>query len=401
MLWGMLEEAAGHGGGHIGPSAGSSKLDYLKLRKGSQEMAERLRALGVKPGTRLGLLSDDPIEFAAFFFAVAACGSVATLGLDCVQQGQCNQIARRLSPELIVLSRAATPAARLRAQRLGRPVVVLGPEHDCSSPAPQRTSTAQSGPVLAEATATGYTLRSQADLTHEAEALVQAFELSAQERILCCLSPQRSPGLSVGLLAAVRAKAELMFLTEPSELSEIVSRIKPTFVISDCATLATSQPSEWQGEGWDSVQTALIEHSDIFEQIGRVRAAFPGKLATFYHRPETGVIAVGRATGNPDCVGHPLPSVNIWVDRSRSGSVQGAIWSFGSYVCLPGSLRMLEPQPGAVDEPGVPGQIAVSGPSIGASAAKNGLFYSDDWGYFDTDGQLHLLPRPTATRQIA
>lgn len=406
MLWSTLEEAAQQGKGRIGSVARPCKLDYLSLSKLSREVSRALLALGVKPRMRLGCVTDDPTEFIAFFFAAASLDAVVTLGTDRFEQtGSAGPTTRRCATDMVLLPPGATAATRLRARRIGLPLVPLELGDPRTMPGPHRARGPHTGQIVTEATSAGTARRSQENLVHEAAALVHTLGLTPEDRILCGLPLGRSPGLSVGLLAGVRAKANLMFCPadDPAVLDESGSVFQPTVLISDCATLACKGPTEFQSECWEQLKLVLVPHCDVYEQIARVRAAVPRKLVTFYHCPETGVIALGRGNGSLDCVGQPLQGLSIsvmddWTGRSYH---RASVWSFGSFVCLRHSPGVLERRRSEVSEPGIPGRITVTGPTIGRSAMRNGRFYSGDWGYLDAEGQLHVLPRYTTTRRSA
>lgn len=386
MLFSMLEEAARRAASRVALATPATKLTYRQLGKSARDLARTLADAGVEPGTRVRIADDDPVHFAVGFFAVASLGAVNATGGCCSVDFTV--------PSAIALWRETRRGSRRREH--GASVTGRSPR------LADRSRLRRTGPVLAEPghDTTPHAPRSQANLLQEAQSLMQAVKLTAADRVLCTLPVSHSPGLSVGLLASVAARASIVVTDESIALVEQLARIKPTVLITDQAVIADCAPPVLRRLG--KLRLILTPLGDASPCSLEARTRLPGKLASFYHHVETGVIAVNVHSGAPDCAGRPLAGVRVILQRGGEASpvADRDTRSFGSFVRLHGFPRLLLDESLEVTEPGVSGRIVIENSAAWRTTAQGDRCYTDDCGYFDADGDLHLLPT-NFTRQWA
>ncbi len=396
MLFSMLQEAVRAGASRPAFVASHSRSSYRQIWKSTVGLAARLRECGVVPGSHVALLTDDAMEFATGIFAAASLGAVVVLGSVDSQSG--NVGGRSITPDVdfALVPRDAAPLVVRR--ECGASITSVPISCDEFVPARVRQPRLhQMGPFVAECRGGSLAVvRHQANLVHEAKGVVRAVGLDAEDRIVCTLPFEQSPGLCVGLLAAVRARAALAWCPcdSPEAIEATLARVRPTVLVTDCATLSC-HIAHWPSlrQHLDGVRLTLAPRSELLPHVLEVRASVPGKFMTFYHRPETGVIALNSHTGAADCAGLPLPGVKIVVERIWSSAVAGSVrsQSFGSFLQLRSDPHLSGDGWSEVTEPGVPGRIVVHSPAASPTATHNGRCYTSDRGYLDASGNLHIL----------
>ncbi len=410
MLISMLREASAAHGSGMALVQGRRRVSYQELCDRVQSAAIRLADHGVGPGSRVCYAGDDAAGFAVSLFAAASLGAVlvAGLALDAPASGGGDGGDSNLcGADFLVVSAEPAMIERSRMARWALPSIALS-EPAGGSDTPRAPLERQTGVVLAEPhpERAAAVLRSQANLAHEAHAVADALALSPSDRVVATLPVDRSPGLCLALLAAIRAHATVSLCAAAGRdvLRALLADSAPTVLITDCQTLAThldgSEP--WLG----AVRTVVCPRLELDERVAEARARVPGKLLTFYHRPEAGLVALNSHASALDCLGDPLAGVRVSLERAAGTGLHGeaATWNFGSFVCFRTFPPILGEGSEPVSEPGVPGRIVIESPAMAAAAIRNGRVETPDRGFFDADGRLHLLPRghaPAAARRSA
>lgn len=390
MLLGTLDDAVRDGADQT-PVIGITTSTYLRIRDSALELALRLERAGVRAGTHVAIDTVDAVEFAIGFFAVAACGAVVVL-----------------RPNSSMTAPAGTDSVDtefvLRSDRSRRVRVIAEPHDIREIRLRTRTSSSRQetgprlhcmGSVVAERSSFGtMVLRNQANLAHEIKGLIQAIGLNSDDRVLCTLPIDTSPGLSVGLLAAVQARAAFEFIAESSDGSELATQLArkpPTVLVTGGEGLAVLKTHRTSlRRAIEQVRLIVVPRSPVLSHLIEARMSLPCEVMTIYHHPEAGVIALNRFDGPSDCAGHPLPGVRVTVEHGWSSSSELPVCgtSFGSFLPLRHVPRLLVDGWDLVNEPGVAGQIVVQGQS---TCAGLGRCYTGDSGYLDASGDVHIL----------
>jgi len=399
MLFSMLQEAVRVGAGRRA-LIGRSTSSYRQVFGSASNLVRQLQRRGVGCGSHVAIDTDDPVEFAAAFFAAASCGAIVVDGASAQTGSSKSHGSGSQDSDFILEHGAARVRGEMAPAKLPPRIAIRIARIGVTSS--RSTRLRQMGAVLADSSdgSRAAIYRHQVNLSHEAKSLVRALEIDAKDKVLCTLELDRSPGLSVGLIAAIRARAAASFApaNDADAIEDLVARLQPTILVSDCATLLAHVVHRRRLERHlANVRLIVTPRSDLVPQLIEVQSGTKGRLVTFYHRPDTGIIALNTLGGSSDAAGRPLPGVRVSVERNWAvrPSLVAASPTFGSFLYLRSFPRSLHDAWEEVTEPGIPGQIVVQSPATSPTASWGGRCYTNDRGYIDAAGELHLLPDAT------
>ncbi len=188
------------------------RLTYGELAERVERLAAGLATRGIAPGDAVALAGGG-VDFALGFLAIGRAGAVA-----------------------VPLNPALKPAEREFCLREARVRAVLGDALTLAdafaagrrAPAPELPAPGADAVVQYSAGATGRPKRvprTHAELVAEADAFVAATSLTPADTILCALPLFHTYGLGCCLLAALAARAALLFIEDPRPLALDTARV--------------------------------------------------------------------------------------------------------------------------------------------------------------------------------
>ncbi len=213
----LLDAAATHVPSRPAVADEHATLDYAALRVRAAAAAEQLRAAGIGPGDRVGIVLPNSIAFVESLLGVWLCGAAAFP----VPAGAQAAELRRLLAATPVAAAITAPGAEATAARvhlvadshgLGRAAVASSRRRSVAgnptAPAPHDAAVVamSSGTVAAPHLVT----RTHENLWWEAENFFAATRLTSDDVVLGVVPLSHAHGLGNALLAALRAGASLV-----------------------------------------------------------------------------------------------------------------------------------------------------------------------------------------------
>jgi long-chain acyl-CoA synthetase len=235
-------------------------------------------------------------------------------------------------------------------------------------------------------------VRSERELAANAETVVAALALAAEERVLGAAPLFHSYGFDLGLLAPLRTGAS-MYLEDEVSSKRVTKLLRDERIDvfpgtpSLYGTLAREvavKPLTVKKARFVSSGAALPANvAEIFHQRFGVR------LLSAYHTTETGTVALDRSGKEPTTVGKPLEGVEVRLGAGV-GAPSGATAAASATAPRPlwvrsrGTSGVFVPQ---LKIPPRPGKVPIG------RADGEGWFRTGDLGYFDKAGRLVLAGR--------
>jgi long-chain acyl-CoA synthetase len=373
-------------------AAPALEVTWAELDAAVTAEAHRLRAQGLAVGDRVALRLPTGAAFCVALFGILRAGCVAVPLPTSSPAAELRRIiddsgARALvtdgdpfgsedAPEAAVLPRPEpTPdegadVTPITSATGGSDIAVLA--YTSGTSGPSRGAMLSHGALLAN-------VRQCARL--------RPMPVNAADRVLLALPLFHAYGLGPGLLqvASVGATAVLLPRFDADSALDAVAQLRVTSVVGVPPMYYAwlKLPSERLREGMSTVRLLTSGAAPLgAEAAAAVRAATGLDVFEGYGLTETGpvlttTLAGGRA--KPGSVGRPLPGVEIQlVDADGEPLVDG-------------------------EDEGDTGRVAARGPNLFSGywpdgnhgPDEDGWFRTGDVGYFDADGDLHLVDRAT------
>jgi long-chain acyl-CoA synthetase len=396
------------------------RVTYDELARFSDRAGRSLQALGVKPGDRVLLMSENRPEWAMAYFGVLKAGAAAAPldpGLSPLEVQNCAQAAS--ATVLLASPRVAErlgPLPRLRTVTLPealRPVAKPG--------LPPLRKSAAADAVASVLFTSGTTGKPKAVLlTHRnfaslAAKLAGLFDLRVGEGVLSVLPLHHTFEFSCGLLVPLLLGAEITYLDEltADRLSEALDtgRIHALIGVPALWQLLhrrlTQELAARPRLVRAAVQAAMALHGELRERtpfnVGKllfwpIHNRFGGKLRLLVSGGSALPEEVQRAfhelgfdltEGYGLTEAAPVLSVTLPENKLRAGSVGPP---------LPGvEIRIEDPDADGVGEVLAKGPNVMTGylddPEATAEALVDGWLRTGDLGHLDAEGRLHLVGR--------
>jgi acyl-CoA synthetase (AMP-forming)/AMP-acid ligase II len=395
------------GGGGTALVYRDTYLSWRGLAHRADRRAQELAALGVVPGTWVGVMLGNVPEFVIL---AAACSKLEAVlvPLDPTTASRELDMILEAAPLRALVTRphggdAPTPAppspvrtdgrkASSRVQPEGRRRLqgTLLNVHLYRRPPPELGDGVPPALVLFTSDAAGDPkgiVRSELELQAIAETLATALDLRPEERVLDAAPLHHSFGLDFGLLAPFLRGATMYLEDEVSskrltkllrdERIDVFPGNPPLF--GGLAREVAVKPLQTKKARFLSSGSPLpAVIADAFQEKFRVR------LLSCYHTTETGPVALERTGKEPTSVGKPLEGVKVRLgagDASLSGGPDSPqpIW-----VRSAGTSRLFVP----------PLRVPLRGGNVPiGNADGDGWFHTGDLGYLDKAGRLFLTSR--------
>ncbi|WP_328610574.1 long-chain fatty acid--CoA ligase [Amycolatopsis sp. NBC_00345] len=361
------------------------ELSYRALDEASARVAALLRARGVRPGDRVGIMLPNVPFFAAAYFGVLRAGAIAV------------PMNILLKPREVAYYLADSQAALLFAWHEAD---TGAPGTDCVEVGPDAWETllAGFGPVdgVVERDGTGtavilYTSGTTgrpkgAELTHDnlrpnTDAAIELMSLDQDSVVLGALPLFHVFGLTCGLNATITAGAKLTLVPRfaPAAVLGVVARDRVT-CFQGVPTMYSALLAVPDRERYD------VSSLDVCVSGG---SALPGEVLRRFEQTFGCPILEGYGLSETS----PIASFNF-SDRRKAGSIGTPIAGV--------RMRIVD-DAGADVPPGEPGEIVISGhnvmkgywnkPAETAASIRDGWFHSGDIGRIDEDGYFFIVDR--------
>jgi long-chain acyl-CoA synthetase len=400
-------------------------MTHRELLESALGGAARLQGLGVKPGDRVLLVSENRPEWVASYFAILAAGAIAVpldAGSDAARIEAVGRVTDArvalFSPRCrdafgagnghdpgflvaLVTDLAAQPLAAPAARGMDLPVPVT-PEQAASILFTSGTTLEPKGVVLPHAS-----------FLANLDSIVEVLQPTCEDRIVSVLPLHHAFEFTAGLLAPLSVGASITYLETLSSqaIVETLRETRATHLLGvprlfELVLAGLSRQLDETGGGAGAVLGALRGTSRAFSAVGvnasrtllaPLHARFGGCLralisggAALDPKVHDGFRALGfpivEGYGLTECA--PVVTVNP-LDDSRAGTVGRP---------LPGvEVRIHRPGADGVGEILVRGANLMAGyykdPESTSRVVRDGWFHTGDLGRLDDDGYLRITGR--------
>jgi len=388
----MLTDTASRHGDRVAMKLDDVEVPYAALDDGSARFAALLKARGIEPGDRVGIMLPNVPYFAIAYYGVLRAGGVV-VPMNVLLKGR--EAAFYLSdPEakLVFAWHDFAEAAETGAAEAGAEAVSVAPgkfEQLLAGAEPDDEVAERAGDDTAVILYTSGTTGKPkgAELTHDnlssnTRVAVKLAEASEDDILLGALPLFHSFGQTCGLNATVASGACLSMIPrfDPGKALEIIQRDRVT-VFQGVPTMYGAMLNHPERESFDtsSLRICMSGGAAMPAEVMRgFEEAFACKVLEGYGLSETSPVA---------SFNHP--------DRERkSGSIGTPIEGV--------EMKVLDDDGNDVDQ-GEVGEIVIKGHNVmkgywnreeaTAEAIRDGWFHSGDMGKIDEDGYFFIVDR--------
>ena len=367
---------------------------YRDILAATSQLANALKASGVKPGDRVAAQVEKSPK-ALFLFLACLRAGAAYLPLNTAYtEAELDYFLRDAEPSAFVCRPGMGEAARL-CERSGAPVLfTFGTEDDGTLPALARVqpdvfedaprSASDLAAILYTSGTTGRSkgaMLSHGNLTSNAAALVEAWRFTSNDVLLHALPIFHAHGLFVATNVVLMTGASMIFIPkfDPNEVFRLLPRCTtmmgvPTFYVRllDDARLTREAAAHMRLFISGSAPLLPETHRSFLERTGH-------PILERYGMTETGMNTSNPYEGDrvPGTVGLPLPGVEVRIANPETGEILGR------------------------EEVGM---IELRGPNVfegywrmpektKAEFRGDGFFITGDLGKIDARGYVHIVGR--------
>jgi long-chain acyl-CoA synthetase len=395
-------------------------ITYAQLRAFVGATRRLLDAQGVRPGDRVGILSENRVQWGIAFFAILSHGAVAVPILPDFTETDVQNIARHAGCSTIFVSSKLRPkidAVLLPALRSIIGLEMLtdlepGPADDAVealTPPPSVTSESLAAIVYTSGT-TGFSkgvMLSHGNFLAEATGVTEMVNISFTDRLLSILPLAHTYECTLGLITPLHVGAAVYYLDRPPSagvLLPAMAEVKPTIILSVPLIIEKIYKSKIQPQlarlALRPVLKTPLLKTLVILLIGRkLKKSFGGKLHLF-------------------CIGGaPLaPDVELFLRQARFpyaigyGLTETAPLSFGDgpkatrFRATGRRLRGVEARIDNPDPSTGEGELLLRGPNVmmgyyhdpertAEVLDADGWLHTGDSGVLDKEGYLYIRGR--------
>lgn len=366
-----------------------TRWTYAELGAAVDDLADRLKRAGARPGDRVLMLSENCAATVAALFACSRIGAWAVPVNARLTGPEMSRILAHAQPAVALLTTAVSPDARAHARRLGaRPLAGAFGQMHMATPCPSAPPEADDDvAVLLYTTGTTGTpkgvMLTHANLCHAAPVSAQVRGLAERDDICGVLPLTHVFGLASVLTAGISAGAHVRL--EPrfgvARLYDILH--EGVTVFSAVPQMHAQLMALARERGVERLQGGRLRYvssgaAPLDPDWKRRAEAFYGvAMQNGYGLTETtaGICVTRNRIGDPDIsTGPPLPGAELRIDESvpGGGAGTGEVLTRGPHV-MKGYYRNPEETARVLD--------------------RDGWFRTGDLGRIDGRGHLHILGR--------
>ena len=367
-------------------------VSYQQVDEGSARVAAMLRAKGVEPGDRVGIMLPNVPYFALAYYGVLRAGGVVVPMNVLLKGREVTFYLEDPEAKVCLAWHDFAEAAETGAKAAGSELVVVKPgefekllaEHDPDAEVVERDE-GDTAVILYTSGTTGKP--KGAELTHSnllrnTEVIQGLASITADDVVLGALPLFHSFGQTCGLNAAMGAGATLSMIPrfDPGKALEIIQRDKVT-LFEGVPTMYTAMLNHPERDAFDlgSLRLCISGGAAMPVEIMRgFEEAFGCKVLEGYGLSETSPVASFNHPDRerkPGTIGTPVEGVEMKVvDEQGADVAQGEV---GEIV--------------------IRGHNVMKGywkrPEATAEAIKDGWFHTGDMGTIDEDGYFTIVDR--------
>jgi len=364
-------------------------VTYTELDDLTAHTAGWLRARGVEPGDRVGIVMPNVVPFPAFYYGVLRVGATVVPINPLLKSGEIEHYFGDSGAKLALVWASAGDEAAMAAKATGTEIVVV--DDDTLDSAAQWPSAPEVVPRTEDDTAvilytsgtTGAPKGAQlthANLYHNCIAFNRLFDLGPTDVVMGCLPLFHAFGQSNGLNATIAAGASLTLVPrfEPASVLQLIERHRVT-VFEGVPTMYVTMLNTDAG----AVDTASLR------MCISGGAALPLEVLRAFRRVFGAMILEGYGLSETS----PTATFNR-PEQTKPGSIG---------VPIDGVELKLVNRDGSTTAPGDTGEIAIRGhnvmkgywnqPDATAAAITDGWFRTGDLATRDDDGFYFIVDR--------
>jgi long-chain acyl-CoA synthetase len=364
-------------------------VSYAELEHRSRRVAGLLRARGVGPGDRVGLMVPNVPAFAECYYGILRAGAVVVPMNVLLKEREVAYYLSDSGARVLLAWHELEEAAAGSAQG-GAELVAVTPDLSDAQPEPLDHGDAVVGRAASDTAVILYTSGTTgtpkgAELTHgnlgtNVEVCVSLFDLTETDVVFGALPLFHSFGQTCGLNTCVRVGACLTLLPrfDPAQALALLGRHRVTVF-----------------QGVPTMYSALLDHPAAGHDTGSLRrcvsggAALPREVIRGFEQAFGCVILEGYGLSETS----PVASFNP-AGRRKPGSIG---------IPVPGVEMAVVDRTGMPLPPGDVGEIFIRGhnvmkgywnrPEATAEAMAGGWFHTGDLATVDEDGYLFIVDR--------
>lgn len=361
---------------------------WQQLVRGADEIATRLRALGVRPGDRVAVVGENAIAVAAAIFATARVDAVAVSLNARLAPVELARVIDHADPAVVLYATASSPAASAHAEQAAAAPLPVGFAGLAALRRHPQTGSQDMRDVALLLYTTGTTgapkgvMLTHANVVYAARAAADLRRMTESDRMYGALPMSHVFGLVSMLMVTAVAGSEALLRPRFSAADAFACLVDGLTVLPGVPQMHALIMSHAAQDGCDRLTGAALRYVSSGSaplDIGwkqKAEAFYGVALQNGYGMTEctAGASSTANPVGSADgSVGLPFPDVEI-----RLGAVTAA-------------------------EPGV-GEVLIRGPNVMKGYFRapeqtalvldaDGWLHSGDLGRFDAAGRLHIVGR--------
>jgi long-chain acyl-CoA synthetase len=388
----ILSKAAERHGDHIAVKLDDVELNYTVVNEGAKRVAGLLKARGVEPGDRVGVMLPNVPFFPSVYYGVLQLGCIVVPMNVLLKEREVQYYLEDSGAKLVFAWHDFSDAAEPGAKAAGAECVLVDPADFAQivfgQEPVEEVADAAAGDTAVILYTSGTTGQPKgAELTHSnlkrnAEVITRLGELSPEDVLLGALPLFHSFGQTCTMNAAVAAGAMMTQLPrfDPEKALEIIQRDKAT-IFQGVPTMYNAILHCERRDDYDisTLRLCMSGGSAMPEELMRnFEAALGAKILEGYGLSETSPVASFNHLDRerkPGSIGTPIEGVEMKVvDDDGNDVPQGEI-----------------------------GEIVIKGHNVmkgywqrdeaTAEAVKDGWFHTGDMAKVDDDGYFFIVDR--------
>ncbi len=402
-------------------------LTYNQFAEQVRRVADLLHALGVEPGDRVAILSENKVTWGVAYFAIATSGAIGVPILPDFLEKDIEHIINHSEAKVLFVSEKLLPKITtlvlplLHATvRLESFTVIGRPDLNASTDRPLGSNPLQFSHVAGEddVAAIFYTsgtmgfskgvVLTHSNIISDAIATVAIVPLSHDDRMLSILPLAHAYEFTIGLITVLMVGASVYYLDRPPTapvLLPAMGKVRPTVMLSVPLIIEKIYKAKIQPRFSSSPLFRLLSKTSMTR---RAISRLAGKKLMRSFGGAVRVFAIGgaplaadvemflREAGFPYAIGYGLTETSPLI----AGSDPKGTRYRSTGKPLPGTqLQILDPDPATGE-----GEIGVKGPTVmkeyfrdpertAEAMTRDGWFRTGDLGVIDEDGYVFIRGR--------
>ncbi|MCP1674840.1 malonyl-CoA/methylmalonyl-CoA synthetase [Natronocella acetinitrilica] len=373
---------------------GGRRYTYGEALQESARLANRLAKLGLRPGDRLAVQIDKSPEMLLLYLACLRAGGVYLPLNTAYTEGELRYFLDNAEPTVVIAQAGKTSTLASLSAAAGACVATLGTardgtlveelDHEPTTHEPAKVGMEAPAAILYTSGTTGRpkgAVLSHGNLLANAEALIDAWRFSAEDRLLHALPVFHVHGLFVACNVPILAGARITFL-DKFDVDEVIEHLPHCTVMMGVPTFYVRllQDERFNHKTTENLRLFVSGSAPLLAETHEaVRARTGHGIVERYGMTETNMNTSNPYDGErrAGTVGFPLPGVEVRIVDTET------------LAELPhGEIGGLE-----VRGPNVFGGYWRMPEKTAEDFREDGFFITGDLAYVDEDGYIHIVGR--------